>query len=402
MNFKFTGSDSTFFKVLKIAAIAAISITAAYFFFTYLFVIFLPFIIAWLIAFFIQGPVAFMHTKMHMPHKFATIVFLLLLLTAIGFAGYFIISRTVYELKGLAENIQNNVSGDMVQDAIDSIFNTIENVAKGIPFIADSGVLNNLEATLTREIGNVMSSVGSDIAKNVPALAGQILGSLPGIVIFTVLTIVSTIYISLDYKVISKFLLIQIPPKVRTWILDIKTRFLEAIMKYLRAYAILIMITYFELTVGFLIIDVKYAFLLAGVVAIIDIFPVLGTGTVLIPWGILSLIQKDYYTGFALLILYATVAVIRNIIEPKIVGTSIGLYPVITLISMYVGYSLLGFAGMFMLPIAILIIKNLNSEGKIKLYKNVSDYDREQAEKIEREKVLEEKGKLPDTDKDKE
>jgi len=133
------------------------------------------------------------------------------------------------------------------------------------------------------------------------------------------------------------------------------------------------LIAYSELTVGFLIIGIDYAFIIALLVAVIDMMPILGTGTVLIPWGIIAIIQKDYFTGFALLILYAVVTVIRNIIEPKIVGKSLGLYPVATLISMFVGYNILGIAGIFLFPIIILILKNLNDEGKIRIWKNIKE-----------------------------
>jgi predicted PurR-regulated permease PerM len=111
------------------------------------------------------------------------------------------------------------------------------------------------------------------------------------------------------------------------------------------------------------------------IVALIDLLPVLGTGTVLIPWGIIAIIQKDYFTGFALLILYAITMVIRNIIEPKIVGASIGLYPVATLVSIFAGFNIIGIPGMFIFPITVLVLKNLNDEGKINIWKKPDKED---------------------------
>jgi len=199
--------------------------------------------------------------------------------------------------------------------------------------------------------------------------------------IFILITIVSTFYIALDFKHINKFISAQIPVKIRAVINDIKSRFLDVIYKYLKAYFTIYVITYSELTVGFLIIGIKYAFLIAFIIALVDILPVLGTGTVLIPWGIISIIQKDYFTGFALLILYAVIMIIRNIIEPKIVGSSIGLYPVVTLMAIFVGYNIFGGVGIFLMPITVLILKNLNDEGKIHIWKTVKKEESEEEKK---------------------
>jgi sporulation integral membrane protein YtvI len=221
----------------------------------------------------------------------------------------------------------------------------------------------------------MLSQFGSNIVEQIPSFIGSMVVTIPQGLVFTLITIVATFYISLDYKRINEFIAIQIPPKVRNVIIDIKSKFFSAIYKYLRAYSIIVLITYSELTVGFLIIGINYAFIIAALTALLDILPVVGTGTVLIPWGIIGIIQKDYFTGFAMLILYGTITIIRNIIEAKIVGTSIGLYPVVTLMAMYAGFRILGLGGMFLLPIVILILKNLNDEGKIRLWKNINKPD---------------------------
>ena len=362
-------------KIARFILIAGLVIACLFIFFNYLIGWLLPFITAWIIAFMIQPVVKFLNEKLKLPRKLATILFLLFLFAALGFVIFFAVDRIIYELTLLSQNFSLTDSTTKILDFINGIFAQLEGFLGNIPFFSDGNMIEDIKEILNTEIGAALTQFGADVLAQIPSFIKSIAIAIPKTLIFTLITIVSTFYISLDFNNINKFISIQFPPKTRNIMLDIKSRFLEAIYKYIKAYSIIYLITYSELTVGFLIIGIKYAFVIALIVALIDILPVLGTGAVLIPWGIISLTQKDYFTGFALLILYAVIVIIRNIIEPKIVGANIGLYPVITLITMYVGYNIFGMAGIFLLPIGILILKNLNDEGKIHLWKNLKKDD---------------------------
>ena len=127
-------------------------------------------------------------------------------------------------------------------------------------------------------------------------------------------------------------------------------------------------ITFVELSVGLTLIGVNRAILVALLIAIFDILPVLGTGGIMIPWVILSALGGDLPHAFALLVLYVIITVIRNIIEPRIVGAQIGLHPVLTLMSMFVGNHLFGIVGLFGLPILLSLLRYLNDNGTISLF----------------------------------
>jgi sporulation integral membrane protein YtvI len=359
-------------KTAKILVVAGLVLTGLFIFFNYLLFLFLPFLIAWFIAFMIQPAVKFLNSKLKMPKKLVSVLFLLLLFSALVLIIFFSSRRIIFELNSLSQNFSVSDTVDKISEYINDFFYWIK---KSQRFL-DAETIEQLREMLNSEAENIIMQFGVDIAANIPAFIGSIVLAVPKILVFTLILIISTFYICLDYATISKFLVIQVPPKVRVVILDIKSRFLSAIYKYVRAYSIIVMITFFELCAGFFILGVDYALTLAFIVALIDILPILGTGTVLIPWGIFAIVQKDYYTGFGLLILYATVMIIRNIIEPKIVGKSLGLYPVATLIAIYVGYNIMGIAGVFLFPILIVLLKNLNDEGKIRLWKNIKDYDK--------------------------
>jgi len=128
-------------------------------------------------------------------------------------------------------------------------------------------------------------------------------------------------------------------------------------------------ITLLELFVGMLILGVKGAFLVALGIAIFDILPVLGTGGVLLPWSLLMFVQGNLVMGFGLLALYVFITVVRNIMEPRIVGGQLGMHPLITLCAIYAGFRFMGLLGMFLFPVTIQILIELHRAEDIKLWK---------------------------------
>ena len=115
-------------------------------------------------------------------------------------------------------------------------------------------------------------------------------------------------------------------------------------------------ITFLELLAGLYILRIKYAPLLAALISVIDILPVLGTGTVLVPWAAAELLARDTAAGIGLLVLYAVITVIRNFAEPKIIGKEMGINPLFTLLAMFIGLKLFGFAGILLLPITLIVV----------------------------------------------
>ena len=355
-------------KTAKILAVAGLIIAGLFIIFDYLLFLFLPFLIAWLIAFMIQPAVRFLNAKLNMPKKLVSVLFLLVLFTALVLVVFFSVRRIIFELNSLSYNFSVSDTAGAISDYISNFFAWLGRAQRFI----DLETIERLRVFVTDEAENIIMQFGVDVAANIPAFIGSLAVAVPRILVFTLILVISTFYMCLDYATINRFVVSQVPPKVRNIVLEIKARFLTAIYKYIRAYSVIVMITFLELSIGFFILGVNYALLLALLIAFIDMLPILGTGTVLIPWGIFAIVQRDYFTGFGLLILYGTVMVVRNIIEPKIVGKSLGLYPIVTLIAIYVGYNIMGIAGVFLFPICMVMLKNLNDEGKIRLWKNIS------------------------------
>ena len=138
--------------------------------------------------------------------------------------------------------------------------------------------------------------------------------------------------------------------------------------QYLRAYSLIFLITFAELTVGLLCAGVKNFALIALGIAVFDILPILGSSMIMLPWSIITLLRGNYQQGIILFIVYLVVVIVRQFIEPKIVGERVGLHPLVTLIAMYVGLKLFGGAAMLLLPITCAVLQQLELAGVTHLF----------------------------------
>jgi len=181
--------------------------------------------------------------------------------------------------------------------------------------------------------------------------------------------IISTFFIAVDYDKLSEFVLRQFTGKARKLILDIKQYVIGTLFVYLRSYALIMSVTFVELSVGLSLLSIPNALIIALCIAFFDILPILGTGGVMIPWTIITFFQGDYKTGVGLVVVYVIITVVRNIIEPRIVGSRIGVHPVATLIAMFLGAHFFGILGLFGFPITLSLLRHLNDTGTIKIFK---------------------------------
>ena len=226
--------------------------------------------------------------------------------------------------------------------------------------------------TISQVITNGINYI-SDIIKNISISVVQLLtkmiSNFPLYLISVIFTIVLSIFISVEYNSITVFIKRQLPDKFNSAFDEAKIFLTGTLWKMIKAYMIILSITFLELFTGLSILNVTYALPIAALVAVLDILPIVGTGGIIIPWAIIELISNDYRLGGGLLILYVVITVVRNIIEPRIIGHQIGLHPVITITAMYAGLRLFGFVGFLLAPIITILVKYLNDTGKIHLFK---------------------------------
>ena len=193
---------------------------------------------------------------------------------------------------------------------------------------------------------------------------------LPSLFIGFVIWIAASIFLSIDYDKVTGFLLRQIPDCHQPLVAATRSLCHNTVFKMTKAYGLLMLLTFGELSAGLLILRVPYAIPLAALIAVVDILPVLGTGTVLIPWALICLIRGDMALFGGLTVLYIIITVVRNILEPRMVSHQIGLSPLVTLFFMFLGLKATGgLLGMLLFPIGIMILKQLQESGYIRIWK---------------------------------
>lgn len=338
------GVKRTLLTILRIALIVL-----AIFIFTRLWKYIVPFIIAYFFASLIEPIVKFIENRLRIPRKIGTVFSILLVLGVIGSIIGFLISRLIKEIKAVYLNLEINM------DTITAFFNSIIEKVNDI-FIQFPDQITDL---LSKSLQDFTTNLQSVLGKIVDWLQASIQAAmyLPQILIFIIVTLLATYFMSSDKNTIIRFLDVQIPTDWLDKTKSITKNVFTALFGWLRAQLILTTITFSELLVGFLIIGIDNALLFAVIIALVDVLPVLGAGTVLIPWSIINLILGNTKLGLSTALLYLIILFVRQLIEPKVVGKQIGVHPLFTLAGMYIGLRLWKVPGMFIGPLLIVSLK---------------------------------------------
>jgi sporulation integral membrane protein YtvI len=169
--------------------------------------------------------------------------------------------------------------------------------------------------------------------------------------------VIATVYFSLDLERVNAAASRLLPRAVYNWLVTFKRGFFSIGLRYIRAYLTLMLVTFSVILVGLLFLGRRYALLLSFIIAFLDLLPVIGVSTVLVPWSLYEIVFADRAVGIGLIILLVVHELIRQFCEPKIIGENLGVHPIVTLAVIYIGYSLFGFGGILIVPIAIVLIK---------------------------------------------
>ena len=323
-----------------------------------LFMIFAPFIVAYLIVKLLHPIMVKLKAKTKLPNIINTIICLFLF---IGLIGGLLWLAGNYIVKGVTFVIE--------------LFSSKTTIDEIVWFINDLGMKFEKFTDFMRIDISVsdISSVVTDIAKNavqvLSNLSISMASGIPSLLMAILIGCVAAFYMLYDYDKIASAINRQLSPKTRR-ILDVfNVQVLTSFMKMIVSYVFISIVCFFELIVGFWILGIKDALFVALIVAILDVLPILGSGAILIPWGIILILMGEPLKGFGLVVLWAVIIIVRQIIEPRIVGSQIGLYPLITVMALYLGLKFMGGLGLVMGPLYVLLCKRLNEEGIIRLYK---------------------------------
>lgn len=344
---------------------SAIIVAIVYIIIKHILVLFMPFIIGDIVTLLLRPVINFVYEKFHIPYKAASIVIVLL---SYGVIILFISWIGVHCLAEIKDSIVK-LSGTYVlhiEPMIRDIFESVEKVsAKLDPMMVH--VIRNIIVYLSQSANSAVSNIYSMAIQVVSSLAS----SLPDLFLGIIFAIISSLFFAIDYSKITFYISKKFKSKNLSFLNEIKCFAVRIGFKYVKAYGILMTVTFLELTVGFSILRVDRAVTAAAIIAVIDLLPLIGTGGIIIPWIIIEFIKGNLPFAVGLTVLYLIITVVRNVLEPKLVGKQIGLHPIIMIVCMYAGLKVFGFLGLIALPVTIAFIKYLYDNDKLHSFKQV-------------------------------
>lgn len=320
----------------------------------------LPFLLAWVLSLCLTPFAERIAKRLHCSPKICAILLFTVVLCLIVLLIGATVSRLLAELQGLLTRLleKGALSESLVAGKTDYFGTAVSKIKFFERFaISPNGAV--FRERFNQMVGDALAEAIASVSAELPRVVARIIAGMPSVLLFIGVTVIAGFYFCIDRRGIEETLLLLLPKGIRDRIPAWSGRIKRVSFRYLRAYLWLLFLTFLELFIGFCILRVEYAFLLAAVIAVVDLLPVLGVGTVLIPWSVVELFGRNLRLGIGLLILYGTVSILHQVLEPKLVGKSLGLHPLLTLMAGYVGYRTFGFLGMAVAPFVALLCKSL-------------------------------------------
>ena len=339
----------------------ALGAAGACLFFGYLFKWLLPFLIALITAAALQRPTAFLTGRLRFTRSFAALLLVLLVYGLTGVILALLVSLAMSSMQTLLARLP--VLLPAILDALQGLRAKCIALLQHLPAAVSGPLLHLAESAFS---GLSTPSIQPEAMLETMRSAAI---SVPAVVVFLVTLTISTYYFTRDFPRIRAFLAIQLPPRAAEGLRRLTAYLRQTLKRWFRAAGILMLLTFLELTAGFFLLGVPRPVSTAAQVTLIDALPIFGTGTILIPWALYLLLMGERFRALTMGLLYGVVTLVRNIMEPRILGRHIGLDPLLLLICFYLGYRLLGPIGIIVFPAALICLEKLQSWGYIRLWR---------------------------------
>ncbi|MFT9485969.1 MAG: sporulation integral membrane protein YtvI [Tepidibacillus sp.] len=318
--------------------------------FYYVFPHFIPFIFAYLFALMLEPINLWLMKMTKLKRSIAVNITYFLFLGTFSWLVYMIVTRISIEMVNLIQYIQKNIPN--IQLWFFHIYRQTQDVIQMLP----TEVSTQINQSFTQFINDLANM---DLLSTIGTQTYNITTAIPNYFITLILFFVSLFLISLNLPYINRkffsYFKKESKAKLEIILKDIRV----ATFGFLHAQVILSSITYIISLIGLVLLNVGYASAIALLIVVVDILPILGTGSVLMPWAIFSITKGNTLLGIGLIVLFIVITVVRRVIEPKILGERIGLDPLTTLISIWVGFKVLGILGVFLGPLLLILYKAL-------------------------------------------
>lgn len=331
-------------------------------FFRFLFIPLLPFLISLGLSALLEPWVQRLRRALGVRRSFAAVLVTTALLLVLGGSITFLAMRLGAEFTAWSTRLPQAIATFPIlwNRALDRM---------EVWYIACPSFLRSLLDTLATALGDnttaLVGKVGGFLMEKISSLAA----ALPAVGLFTITTILALYFTAVNYSIILTFLKRQLPttwqPRCRAAVQCCR----GALLQWLRSELTLLLVTFFIILLGFWWLGYDFALLAAFVIALVDALPVLGTGTVLLPWAIFCFFLGDTAQGLSLVVLYAVILLVRSLLEPRLLAGQANLPSITVLLAMYLGFHFLGVGGMIFLPVSLILLKHLQDAGVIRLWR---------------------------------
>lgn len=335
-----------------IAAIAYVAVRYAY-------PLLSPFLFGLFVAFVLRRPIGYVAKKLHFRRGYAAVLVTTLFFAIIGSLLVLVVVRLVISMKDLFWELPTLYRVE-VEPYLRGVLSWLDGTIVHLDPALNTA-LRDLISQFIDSIGNLVSS----LSVRVVSIATNYLSLVPGVVIRLVLSVIASFFFAVDYPRLTGTMKRWFPEKAWVLLEDVKEYLSGTLFKVVRSYFFIMCITFAELALGLCLLGMPRFALIAAGIAVLDIFPVLGSGSVLLPWAVILLVQGSYGHAIGMLALYAVIFVVRQVIEPRIVGQQVGLHPIIMLVGMFVGVQVFGALGLFGAPIMLSLIRHLYVNEKL-------------------------------------
>ncbi len=344
-----TRKTRTFPQVLLTAVLLLI---AAEFFMKYIGASLLPFILAYVASRLVRPLGAFLSRQCRVPEKAGCAVFAVLVCIGTVSSAALLSGVLATQLWDMIGNLP-----EYAEKAAE-LFSTLLEM---LPFSMDS------ESRLRPMLSGALTDTAASLASSAASFLGDVVGAVPGSVFSAVVTFFAFIYLTADPSGIADSIRELLPSGIMRKTERIFGEVSGAVFLYLRTYLTIMTVTFFELAVGLSVIGVNYALAAALLIAVIDVFPVLGCGCVLVPWAIWEFLYGEARCGLSLLILLGVIYLIRQFLDSRLIGRMTGVHPFVALACLYLGWRIGGIGGMIAAPVILCAVRSL--EGAENVFK---------------------------------
>ena len=312
--------------------------------------LFMPFIIGWFLALLANPLVRFFEEKIKIKRKAGSALVIVSVIAGICVLIYAVGSRLVKELIGLMQ-----VMPDMWHDMKMEFVGFTQKWSRVIDSLP--GEIVEKAEELGEVIGTEVSVIVGELSVPTADALGKFAGNIPGAIIAVIMCLLSAYFFVAEKDYVSNIFKKVVPASWKKKCLLLKQTTIDVIVGYLKAQFKIEIWIYLLVAAGLMLLKVRYGYLIAIPIALLDILPVFGTGTILIPWTIFKLLTGDYMYALGLLIIWGVGQLVRQIIQPKMIGDSMGMAPIPTIVLLYLGYKLAGVVGMIIaVPLGILVL----------------------------------------------